>query len=72
MFVKIVLLNVVIVYILYVMKKIFIILLFPVLALCNYEYTLEDYNTTSPTYGLNVWNPEYLDYITLHYFSSQG
>ena len=36
------------------------------------EYSLEDYNTTSPTFGLNVWNPEYSDYITLHYFSSQG
>ena len=55
------------------MKKIFTLLLFiPVLVLCNYEYSLEDYNTTSPTYGLNVWNPEYSDYITLHYFSSQG
>ena len=40
--------------------------------LCNYEYSLEDYNTTSPTYGSNVWEPEYLDYITMHYFSTQG
>ena len=38
----------------------------------EFEYSLEDYNTTSPTFGLNVWNPEYSDYITLHYFSSQG
>ena len=38
----------------------------------NLEYSTEDYNSTSPTYGLDVWHPEYLDYITLHYFSSQG
>jgi len=38
----------------------------------EFEYSLEDYNSTSPTFGLNVWNPEYSDYITLHYFSSQG
>ena len=40
--------------------------------LSNYDYSLQDYNPTSPTYGLDVWNPEYSDYITLHYFSSQG
>ena len=40
--------------------------------LADYEYSLEDYNSSSPTYGLDVWNPEYSDYITLHYFSSQG
>ena len=38
----------------------------------EYVYSLEDYNSTSPTFGLAVWEPEYLDYITLHYFSSQG
>ena len=48
-----------------------------ILSLCsfllsNYDYSLQDYNTTSSTYGSNVWNPEYSDYITLHYFSSQG
>ena len=36
------------------------------------EYSMQDYNSTSPTYGMNVWYPEYTDYITLHYFSSQG
>tara|TARA_Y100001954_G_scaffold218957_1_gene252615 strand:- start:339 stop:515 length:177 start_codon:yes stop_codon:yes gene_type:complete len=36
------------------------------------EYSLEDKNSSSPTYGMNVWFPEYQDYITLHYFSSQG
>lgn len=38
----------------------------------NLEYSMQDYNSTSPTYGLDVWYPEYTDYITLHYFSSQG
>ena len=36
------------------------------------EYALEDFNSTSPTYGESVWLPEYEDHITLHYFSSQG
>ena len=36
------------------------------------EYSLEDKNSSSPTYGMDVWFPEYEDYITLHYFSSQG
>tara|TARA_B100000700_G_C14597146_1_gene647324 strand:+ start:356 stop:532 length:177 start_codon:yes stop_codon:yes gene_type:complete len=36
------------------------------------EYSLEDLNSTSPTYGTNVWNPSYSGYITMHYFSSQG
>ena len=53
------------------MKK-YILLLSLGFIFCNLEYSLEDYNTTSPTYGLNVWHPEYTDYITLHYFSSQG
>ena len=38
----------------------------------DYNYSLQDYNSTSPTYGLDVWNPEYSDYITMHFFSSQG
>ena len=38
----------------------------------NYNYSLQDYNSTSPTYGSDVWNPEYSDYITIHFFSSQG
>ena len=36
------------------------------------QYSMEDYNSTSPTYGMDVWYPEYVDYITLHYFSTQG
>ena len=36
------------------------------------EYSMQDYNSTSPTYGMDVWYPEYTDYITLHYFSTQG
>ena len=36
------------------------------------EYSQQDMNTTSPTYGNNVWSPSYTDHITMHYFSSQG
>ena len=56
------------------MKKfMFILYLLPIILIADeYDYSLQDYNTTSPTYGLNVWEPEYLGYITLHYFSSQG
>jgi len=38
----------------------------------NLEYSMQDYNSTSPTYGMDVWHPEYIGYITLHYFSTQG
>ena len=41
-------------------------------AITQLEYSLEDVNTTSPTYNLNVWYPEYSEFITLHYFSTQG
>ena len=54
------------------MKKIMIIFYLTLVFGDNFEYSLEDFNSTSSTYGLNVWNPEYLGYITMHYFSSQG
>ena len=54
------------------MRKYLLILLFTAFIFCNYQYSLEDYNATSLTYGNNVWEPEYLDYITMHYFSTQG
>ena len=39
---------------------------------CNYNYSLEDFNPTSPSYDSNVWEPEYLNYITMHYFGTQN
>ncbi len=55
------------------MKKFLLIFIVPVVLFCDeYQYSLQDYNSTSETYGLDVWEPEYLDFITLHYFSSQG
>ena len=54
------------------MKKLLFIVLLPIFIFAQYEYSLEDFNSTSPTYGMDVWNPEYQDYITLHFFSSQG
>ena len=54
------------------MNRIYFLFIIGFIFCDDFEYSLEDYNTTSPTYGLNVWQPEYSDYITLHYFSSQG
>ena len=55
------------------MKKILLTFLVPfVLIADDYQYSLQDYNSTSQTFGLDVWNPEYEGYITMHYFSSQG
>ena len=54
------------------MKKVLLILLLTVFIYADYDYSLQDYNLTSPTYELDVWNPEYSDYITMHFFSSQG
>ena len=54
------------------MKKLILIFILPIFLFSDYEYSLEDYNTTSPSYEMNVWNPEYTGYITMHFFSSQG
>ena len=54
------------------MKKLILIFITPIFLFSDYEYSLEDYNSTSPTYGMNVWNTEYAGYITMHFFSSQG
>ena len=55
------------------MKKLLLIFLVPVFIFSDdYAYSLEDYNSTSPTYGYDVWYPEYTEFITMHYFSSQG
>jgi len=51
----------------------FILIVVPVIMIADeYQYSLQDYNSTSQTFGLDVWNPEYEGYITMHYFSSQG
>ena len=55
------------------MNKILLILCLPVFIFSDeYEYSLQDYNATSPTYEMDVWNPEYSGFITMHFFSSQG
>ena len=53
------------------MRNIFFILFISSI-FCNYNYSLEDFNPTSQTYGSNVWEPEYLNYITMHYFGTQN
>ena len=37
------------------------------LAFSQYDYSLEDINPNSATFGTNVWHPDFSDYITLHY-----
>jgi len=55
------------------MKKLLTILLISTFTFTQqYEYSLQDYNATSPTYEMDVWNPEYSGFITMHFFSSQG
>ena len=54
------------------MKNILVFSFIIQIALCSYNYSLMDYNSTSPTFESNVWEPEYLDYITMHYFATQG
>ena len=49
-----------------------VVFIFLSFILGNYNYSLEDYNSASPSYGLDVWSPQYSDHITLHYFSSKG
>ena len=54
-------------------KNILISIVFSALIFTDeYNYSLEDLNSTSSSFGLNVWEPYYLDYITMHYFGSQG
>ena len=38
----------------------------------QYEYSKEDMNSTSTSFGDMVWHPTYVNYITLHYFTTQG
>ena len=38
----------------------------------QYEYSKEDMNSTSTSFGEMVWQPTYVNYITLHYFTTQG
>lgn len=40
--------------------------------LSNYDYSLIDNNESSYTYGENVWLPNYQDYMTIHYFTTQS
>ena len=54
------------------MKSIISILLGISFSFSQLEYSYQDMNMTSDSYGQNVWAPVYSDHITLHYFSSQG
>ena len=53
-------------------RKLLYIVFVTSLAFSQYEYSLEDVNPNSATFGTNVWYPDFSDYITLHYFGTQG
>jgi len=53
-------------------RKLLYVIILASLAFSQYEYSLEDVNSNSATFGINVWYPDYSDYITLHYFGTQG
>ena len=52
-------------------KKLFILVLSSMI-FAEYEYSKEDLNPTSSSYGNLVWEPTYDGYITLHFFTTQG
>ena len=53
-------------------RKLLYVVIVTSLAFSQYEYNLEDVNPNSATFGTNVWYPDFSDYITLHYFGTQG
>ena len=53
-------------------RKLLYLVIVTNLAFSQYEYNLEDVNHNSATFGTNVWYPDFSDYITLHYFGTQG
>ena len=53
-------------------KLLYVVILTSLVFSQQYEYSLEDVNPNSSTFGTNVWYPEFSDYITLHYFGTQG
>ena len=53
-------------------NKLIYLLLLSTCLFSQYEYSKEDLNSTSSSYGQMVWSPTYAGYITLHYFTTQG
>ena len=56
----------------YMQNTLIYILLLSSILFSQVEYSKEDMNSTSDTYGELVWSPTYDGYITLHYFTTQG
>ena len=52
--------------------KLIYLLLLSTCLFSQYEYSKEDLNSTSSSYGQMVWSPTYDGFITLHYFTTQG
>jgi len=53
-------------------RKLLYLIILTSLTFSQYEYNLEDVNANSPTFGDNVWYPDFSNFITLHYFGTQG
>ena len=53
-------------------KKLLYVVILTSLVFSQYEYSLEDVNPNSARFGENVWYPDFSNYITLHYFGTQG
>ena len=53
-------------------KKILYFIILGNILFSQYEYSKEDLNSTSSSYGQMVWSPTYEGFITLHYFTTQG
>ena len=52
--------------------KIYAFFLFLAVSFAQFEYSLKDQNDTSPTFNDYIWHPVFSDYITIHFFSTQG
>ena len=52
--------------------KILLALVLLSVSFAQFEYSLKDQNDTSPTFNEYVWHPIFSDYITVHFFSTQG
>ena len=53
-------------------KCIVYVLLLVNIIFSQYNYSKEDLNPTSESFGQMVWEPTFQGYITLHYFTTQG
>ena len=53
-------------------RRIILLLTITTFSFAQYEYSLEDINSTSDTYGINITPSSYIGQVTLHYFGHQN